>query len=139
MLSRTPYSCWESHIIDRPISYRLPSGQHGQQLGQGWLLMFLSTPWESYARIRLVDAVAGKQGCADRFFKISTNPILLRSLPSTASLNSASWSGGNGRLAFDWGKAPLVAGPPGRAGTRKMSAGPVAGFTIWSTGFGFSQ
>jgi hypothetical protein len=35
-----------------------------------------------------------------RFFSTSTKPVLVKSLPSTASLNSVSWSDGNSFLVF---------------------------------------
>ena len=37
----TPLLMQKYHITDKPISYQLPSGPRGQQLGQGLLLMFL--------------------------------------------------------------------------------------------------
>lgn len=81
-----------------------------------WSSVPFNTSFDTFGNLFLSAAVCPPAWSpAYLFFSTSTTPVLLSSLPSTTSLNSAMCSGGNGRLGLARSRSgPAGGGAPGR-------------------------
>jgi len=96
-------------VTCKPISFPIPYSQPAWPYSSACPSAPPWRPWGTYIQLACILRNQSRRK-TNFFFKISTSPSLLRSLPFTADLNSSSCSGGNDRLAFP-GPLPSMVKP----------------------------